>query len=206
MAKKHIKPTAENKAGFLSSTKDKIRTAEDYDSMSTENIDLLLNRNNTTSKTIHLFLDTEFTDAESLELISIGIVSDLGHEFYLENSNFDKECCSMFIANEIAPKLIGGEYAMTESKIISKLSNWLLELLGRYDEVKLYIDYYPDLLILDRLLKAFPEKNKLNCIMVDLDHLKDKVNVEERKIKAHYALWDAKDLFERWKFAASSPN
>ncbi len=37
-----------------------------------------------------LFLDTEFTDFQQPDLISIGLVSECGsHEFYAERNDFD---------------------------------------------------------------------------------------------------------------------
>lgn len=40
--------------------------------------------------TMILFLDTEFTDFQQPDLISIGLVSECGsHEFYAERNDFD---------------------------------------------------------------------------------------------------------------------
>lgn len=158
------------------------------------------------TSTLNLFLDTEFTNFDSLQLISIGIASDDNQEFYAENMNYALEDCTEFVQEIVLPKLTGGKYAMSEAEINAKLSNWLLDLIGSYEQLRIHMDFHADLLILDRLLIAFPAIDKLNCLLINLNHLKDQVNVEERKDREHHALWDAKDLYMRWKLAASGPD
>ncbi len=53
-----------------------------------------------------LFLDTEFTDFDQPELISIGLSSeDGGHEFYAERTDVDLSRCSDFVRAAVLPKL-----------------------------------------------------------------------------------------------------
>jgi hypothetical protein len=70
-----------------------------------------------TTKSVNLLLDTEFTNFESLQLISIGIISDKSHELYLESTHYAPEYCSEFVQEIVLPKLTGGEQPMSESKI-----------------------------------------------------------------------------------------
>ena len=57
---------------------------------------------------LHLFVDTEFTDFLNCDLISIAIVAADGREFYGERSDFDQGSCSEFVRAAILPQL--GQY------------------------------------------------------------------------------------------------
>lgn len=52
------------------------------------------------------FLDTEFAEKRgSIDLISIGIVSEDGREFYAEVDRFDDSVCNQWVRENILPKL-----------------------------------------------------------------------------------------------------
>jgi len=53
--------------------------------------------------TFRLFVDTEFTDFIDCELLSIGIVSEDGREFYGERSDVDLTRCSDFARVAVLP-------------------------------------------------------------------------------------------------------
>lgn len=52
-----------------------------------------------------VFLDTEFTDFVRPDLISIGLVTEDGREFYAERTDYPKDDCSDFVLETILPLL-----------------------------------------------------------------------------------------------------
>lgn len=82
------------------------------------------------------------------------------------------------------------------------MAEWLTELINEYGHLKIHVDYHDDLIILERLLTGFPLLNQLSAVVINLDHLDELVNSDERETCAHHALWDAKDLYQRWQYAA----
>ncbi|QMI44682.1 3'-5' exoribonuclease [Burkholderia sp. MBR-1] len=51
------------------------------------------------------FIDTEFTDAEQRQLISLAIVGENGHEFYGERNDFEVASCTDFVREVVLPQL-----------------------------------------------------------------------------------------------------
>ena len=52
------------------------------------------------------FVDTEFAeDGRRLELISIGVVSEDGREYYAEHDGFDESLCNPWVRKNVLPKL-----------------------------------------------------------------------------------------------------
>lgn len=83
---------------------------------------------------MQVFYDTEFTTLDSKNgypfLISIGLVSHDGKEFYAELSDtYHRGLCSQFVIETVLPLLQGGEYAMTEAVLAFRLRDWLDSLL-----------------------------------------------------------------------------
>lgn len=103
-----------------------------------------------TGKTLRVHLDTEFTDFVEPELISIGLVSDEGHEFYGENLSFDHGKSSEFVQKNIYPLLKPAEYGMKERELSARLWVWLDEL--PCDFVIISADYTTDLELFEELL------------------------------------------------------
>lgn len=75
-----------------------------------------------------LFVDTEFTDLLNCDLLSIGIVSDDGREFYAERSDADLSQCGDFCRVAVLPQLGADPAAIgTEAEISTRLKNWLAQ-------------------------------------------------------------------------------
>lgn len=56
-----------------------------------------------------IFFDTEFIDdGESIELISIGMVSEDGRQFYAENRECDLSKACKWVVENVFPSLQGG--------------------------------------------------------------------------------------------------
>ncbi|WP_253190215.1 3'-5' exoribonuclease [Paraburkholderia phenazinium] len=49
------------------------------------------------------FIDTEFTDFEACQIISVAIVGEDGHEFYGEVSDFERPLCNNFVRDTVLP-------------------------------------------------------------------------------------------------------
>lgn len=154
---------------------------------------------------MRLFLDTEFTDFIDCDLISIGIISEDGREFYAERNDFDLSRCSEFVKAAVLP-LLGREPATTgtETEISVALKAWLVQ----FEEVEVCVDYSTDweffmMLIGDpgviEMPKCIQGRNILNEIAaVDIE-----CYWQEYGRQAHHALHDAKALRFAFKNANS---
>jgi hypothetical protein len=70
---------------------------------------------------MRIFLDTEFTSLESPKLISIGMVSEDGKEFYREFSDgWELVECTLFVIGWVLPWLSGGKVGETLSRDLDK--------------------------------------------------------------------------------------
>jgi len=77
---------------------------------------------------VRLFVDTEFTDLLNCELLSIGIVSENGREFYAERTDVDIALCSDFVRVAVLPQLgRHPELRGTEAEIAARLTAWLAQ-------------------------------------------------------------------------------
>ncbi len=130
-----------------------------------------------------LFLDTEFTDLDHPELISIGLVSEDGaHAFYGEiTRGHGWDSCSNFVTDEVLPLLCGGEFSMSTSDLKDRLFLWLQALPGAYT---LAIDSQIDIELFRRLLdKEWPAKLHQKCY--GLSHMLSTEKFSRAVIKCH---------------------
>ena len=74
-----------------------------------------------------IFFDTEFSDLGiDPRLVSIGLISDDGREFYAELADtYVIGDCNEFVKLAVLPKLEGGAVRMTMFDLTLKLGNWL---------------------------------------------------------------------------------
>ena len=74
-----------------------------------------------------IFFDTEFTDLNiDPKLISIGLVSEDGREFYAELSDtYVPKECGDFAREAVLPLLQGGNFRMDFNTLIRLLGNWI---------------------------------------------------------------------------------
>lgn len=145
-----------------------------------------------------LFFDTEFTDFKDMDLISIGIVSQHLHEFYTENSEYNKAWCNDFVKSEVLTKLQGGEYAMPYGQIKENLQIWISDLLEEYSSVLFIFDYSGDWFLLGELLIDYPQKEKVKGQQDELEAGIELYFMHDRS-NEHHALYDAKALFNGFK-------
>ncbi|WP_434666224.1 3'-5' exoribonuclease [Paraburkholderia sp. A3BS-1L] len=98
------------------------------------------------------FLDTEFTDFQRCQLISLGIVGENGCEFYGERTDYDAALCSDFVRAVVLPQL--GRFegrAMPFDRLREALRAWLADIPATSGPVLCY-DYETDLNLLRFLL------------------------------------------------------
>lgn len=131
---------------------------------------------------VEIFLDTEFSDFKSLRLVSIGLVTNIDKNFYMENSDINSEDCSLFVQKEIFPLLKGGTASNSYQEIRNELNIWL----NSFDEDIVFIsDYDGDFVILKKLLGSNVEKYKYTL----LDEILFDDLVAEHKNKIFYEIY-----------------
>ncbi|WP_440216646.1 hypothetical protein [Chromobacterium piscinae] len=76
---------------------------------------------------MHIFFDTEFTQlSHEAKLISVGMVSEHGGEFYAELADtWRLDDCSDFVKNDVLLHLEGGSAMLTKAELCLHLGNWL---------------------------------------------------------------------------------
>jgi hypothetical protein len=102
---------------------------------------------------MRVFVDTEFTDFSDPRLISFGLVSERGDEFYAELSDgWQVQQCSRFVVDAVLP-LLERQTACTLSQKDAgrKLADWLMAL---DQKVSLISDAAVDGQLINALLRA----------------------------------------------------
>ena len=79
---------------------------------------------------MNFFFDTEFSEPgtgnpPTIELISIGIISEDGREFYAESSEFSLERCNTWVCNNVIPHLGPTEKRITRAEIRDGIKEFL---------------------------------------------------------------------------------
>jgi hypothetical protein len=154
-----------------------------------------------------LFLDTEFTDFEYPQLISIALVAESGERFYAELADgWSRESCSSFVEQNILPQLTGAEFLQERYFAGRRLVEWL----GDFGaEVRVVTDApgYDWVLLLD-LLEGFTLPDNLSrepvafyadCFPELFDLLKSARSRAFAERAPHHALSDAEALREAWE-------
>lgn len=74
-----------------------------------------------------IFFDTEFSELGiDPRLISIGLISEDGREFYAELSDTYFDCeCSAFVQEAVLPHLEGGDKSITMDDLTLRLGAWI---------------------------------------------------------------------------------
>ena len=98
------------------------------------------------------FIDTEFSDFQAPEVLSIAIVGENGVEFYGERTDFSAERCSDFVRAVVVPQFgqIDGR-AMTLGSLRQALLQWIADIPSMSKPVICY-DHAVDLAMLQFLL------------------------------------------------------
>lgn len=137
-----------------------------------------------------VFLDTEFTDFDRPELISIALVAEDGREFYAERTDYRLDECSEFVRKEVLPLLSRVPGASCDrQQLTDRLHDWFEKL---PEPATLIFDFEGDWLL---LASAF----------LDMTHKKpppnvgDKLHLDSRTL-SHPVFGEAKNLTytEQW--------
>jgi hypothetical protein len=153
-------------------------------------------------RTKRLFLDTEFTDFIDCDLISIGIVSEDGQEFYAERNDFDRAACSNF-AHEAVLTQLGKDPACVGSS--EEIRSALLKWLGQFQKVEICVDYSTDWDLLIDLCQRLPDHVTGRNIASDLDPIRIEQYWRKNGRRAHHALHDARANQFAFLAGASNP-
>lgn len=134
------------------------------------------------------FLDTEFTSFEACQLISVGVVSETGHEFYAECSDFERALCSEFVHRIVLPQLdLVSDRSMPLTQVHAELRAWFESVPLKPRPVLCY-DYEGDFTLIGHLL---PQGWRAENVYSKLDQarLAEYVSLHGH---AHHALYDAR--------------
>ncbi|TDN62431.1 3'-5' exoribonuclease [Paraburkholderia sp. BL10I2N1] len=138
------------------------------------------------------FLDTEFTDFDACQLISMAIVGENGREFYGECSDFEHPLCSDFVRATVLPQL--GQFpdrAMPFNQLRRELLDWLNRVPAKPTPV-LCFDFHGDLQLVEHLLGGpLPRGWKTENICNRLDARRVAGYFAEHGGE-HHALYDAR--------------
>ena len=141
-----------------------------------------------------VFIDTEFTDFIDCHLISLGMVTVRGEEFYVEVP-YPDEACSAFVREVVIPIL--GKYPhppCEKDALRSRILEWT-KLVRRGNEVlEICYDYQTDWDLfadaLDGDIPSFIKPRLVNSEISDL--LFEQFFEKNREFYQHHALHDAK--------------
>lgn len=144
---------------------------------------------------LRIFIDTEFTDFQFRELISIGAVTDHGLEFYAELTDFDLAKCNDFVRSIVLPKL-GRVPAIigTKAEIGTALKAWVDGLPG---EIEICVDFMGDwelfsMLLQDGGMLKVPEHIICRDIWAKISDLDKEQYWMDHGGDDHHALQDAR--------------
>lgn len=146
-----------------------------------------------------IFLDTEFTDFDDCDLISIGLVDEAGRDFYAELTDFRQDACNDFVKQIVLPLL--GKHKNTVKgnrlQVAYKLAEWL-EHYKNEPEVIICFDYNTDWLLMSNMLNLLdndaPKFLVTKNIWGDVDKMALDyfwLEYDAFNWKPHMALWDA---------------
>lgn len=141
----------------------------------------------------HVFLDTEFTNFEKPELISIGLVTLTREEFYAE-VEYSLEACSSFVLSTVIPLLSSFEKcSLAELKV--QLSTWIGEI-KKGEPVVLCFDSDYDRMMLNIIFESdFPTGVSFKRLGASyINKIKQYEYHVRTKQAEHHALHDARAL------------
>ncbi|WP_321820781.1 MULTISPECIES: 3'-5' exoribonuclease [unclassified Burkholderia] len=107
---------------------------------------------------MRIFLDTEFTDLLTPDLISIALVAEDGREFYGERNDFDAHTCSVFTHEVVLPQLGHLGQAYSRAGLADAVLVWLDKFPSTQDSPGLFcMDHPIDWGMLVDLLDGAPQ-------------------------------------------------
>jgi hypothetical protein len=155
---------------------------------------------------MRVFLDTEFTNLQDRQLISLGLVAESGAEFYGESSDFDLSHCSEFVRETVLPQLGSpAGRAMPPGQLRLEVTDWLQSVPVRDHRILCY-DHDFDRELLERLMGGqLPRRWRTENVWTRLDAARQEAFFAEHGHR-HHALWDARANRASFHSAASRWN
>ena len=142
-----------------------------------------------------IFLDTEFTNFIDTTLVSMGMVTDTGEQFYVEVPYPDDEC-SAFVREVVVPRLGRMPWTFsTRPNLPHRILQWLEVVREPGQCISIAFDYQADWdLFVDTIESRLPEW----CGQKRATHLSDPARRAEfyrqHRLSEHHALNDARAL------------
>lgn len=160
------------------------------------------------SSAMILFLDTEFTDFQQPDLISLGLVSECGrHEFYAERNDFDLAQCSDFVQSTVLPKLGQGQIGVDRTSLATALRAWLenVHAVDSQSPVLVLYDFDTDFeLFCQALSNQMPPWIEGNNVADQVNSISWAREGLTESPDAHHALHDARELRVDWLAARAN--
>ncbi|TCS37079.1 uncharacterized protein DUF5051 [Paucimonas lemoignei] len=142
---------------------------------------------------MNVFLDTEFTDLLDPQLISLGIASEYGEEFYAEVPYPDK-ACTPFVREAVLPLLgqIPNSF-FTKDQLHLEIIKWLEMVRRDGEEVFICVDYQTDWdLFCDVLDCRVPPWCHVKNVAKQINELMLYHFHKTERLPKHHALYDAR--------------
>ena len=142
---------------------------------------------------VRVFIDTEFTNFKYMHLISIGMVSDGGEEFYAETV-FPINACSDFVKEVVLPQLGRNPDRIFDREQLSmELLQWLKFVRPSDDDVEICFDFYADGdLLVAALSEPLPGWCSLRNVWSHIDDLEVERYFRQTGNRDYHALNDAR--------------
>lgn len=169
---------------------------------------------------MYVFVDTEFSNFDDLDPISLAAVAEDGQKFYVEFNMFETYKNSQFVNFNVLPHLLGGEYVKSFNEASAAFAEWLDELGADFEIIT---DYHGDVQITKSMLESFNIVNLkrytditaviaklINSASVHSKEVSDEVNKYKARCKEyfdlsgkvqHMSLNDAEAMLYAWVFA-----
>ena len=141
---------------------------------------------------MRIFIDTEFTDFNLMHLISIGMVSETGIEFYAETA-FPLDACNDFVKEIVLPQLGRKPDRIFDcERLGGELMQWLESICPAGDYVEICFDFYADGdLFVAALEQPLPSWCHLRNVWSQIDDRAVALYFRQTGKSDHHALHDA---------------
>lgn len=141
-----------------------------------------------------IFLDTEFSNFENPQLISIGMCIDSGGEFYAEMP-VPYEACSQFVKDHVLIHLDKGSEnkCATKEILVGRMAEWLSVMHREFNNVEICVDFELDWVLFKWALNdVVPDWCRYRLIFAHLNEERRRKYYVQNNLPEHHALYDAR--------------
>ncbi|MBC3884533.1 3'-5' exoribonuclease [Undibacterium griseum] len=142
---------------------------------------------------LKIFIDTEFTDFIDTHLMSLGMVTESGKEFYAEVP-YPDHLCSSFVREAVIPLLRKEpQYIFSVDELCERMLEWLSAVRRNNEDVVICFDYQTDwCLFADVLNYSIPEWCRPRLISHQINEVLRYEFYQKNRLPLHHALYDAR--------------